>query len=413
MFLLPALSLTTRISVGLVEVVLLLAALGYCRSLWRLRSSDAEWFAATRWITLAFLFNLLVATASLVGTGFDARFFENPSKMLLAALMPAMVLLVRPRAHLLWFGLSAGTIGAALFAVYQRFVLLMPRAEGFSMPITFGDIAMAMGLMSLAGIQVSARTRWAALPYLSFVAGVVASILSGSRGGWLAFLLSVFPLYTYGRHAIKRRSLMIIAASVMAVAAVGMLPQTGMLARMTDVSKEIDEYNNGNPDTSVGARIEMWKGSWLLFAEHPLTGVGRANYNAGLHRLIARGVINPAMQNFQHAHNEMLNAMATQGLPGALALLGIYAAPLLFFSRQLRRPGLHRSYALAGLLLVLSFIDFGLTQVMFAHHVGSAFYALSVCLLAGLCLQERQRAVDAPEASSLRRDAASSQSIAD
>ena len=391
MFLLPALTLTTRVSVGLVEVALLLSSLGYGVSLMRQRRAHPDWFVATRWLTLAFLFNLLVATASLIGTGFDPRFFENPSKMLLAALLPAMVLLLRPTARVLWIGLFAGTVGATGFALYQRFVLLMPRAEGFSMPITFGDIAMAMGLMSLASIPLSARTRWAALPYLSFLAGVIASILSGSRGGWLAFLLSVFPLYSYGRHAIGRRAVMVIAASLVVVATVCVMPQTGVLTRLSDVSKEIDQYNNGNPDSSVGARFEMWKGAWVLFAEHPLTGVGRANFNTGLNRLIARGQIDPAMRGFQHAHNEMLNAMATQGLPGALALLALYAAPLLFFSRRVRQPGAHRSYALAGMLLVLSFIDFGLTQVMFAHHVGSAFYALSVCLLAGLCLQEQQR----------------------
>ena len=392
-FLLPATALTTHVSIGLIEAVLLLSGLAFARPLWQQR---ATLFVPARMIILAFAFNLAVAGVSLLDTGFQWRFMENPIKMVLAPLAIGLILLARPRAQVLWLGLCVGTLGAAGFAVFQRFVLQMPRAEGFSMPITFGDLAMAMGLMSLAGIQQSSasasRSRWAALPYLSFGAGVIASILSGSRGGWLALLLSFLPMYSYGRHALGRRTVVILVASVGLMGAASLLPQTGVRERILDVSREITLYNNGNPDTSVGARLEMWKGAWTLFIEHPVTGIGRANYNLGMNNLIDRGIINPAMRDYRHAHNELLNALATQGLLGALALLALYAVPLRFFTRQLRVAGPHRPYALAGVLLVLSFIDFGLTQVMFAHHVSSAFYAVCVCVLVGLCLEQRRMA---------------------
>ena len=395
-FLLPAMALTTRVSVGLVEAVLLLSGLAFMAPLWQQR---AHLFAPARLVILAFAFNLIVAAISLQSTGFEWRFMENPIKMLLALLAIGLILLMRPRAQVLWLGLCVGTIGAAGFAIFQRFFLLMPRAEGFSMPITFGDLAMAMGLMSLAGLQHSSAPASASrrsspqyILYLSLAAGVTASILSGSRGGWLALLLSFLPMYSYGRHALGRRTVVILVASVGLMGAASLLPQTGVRERVMDVQREITLYNNGNPDTSVGARLEMWKGAWTLFLEHPVTGIGRANYNRGLNELIDRGVINPAMRTYHHAHNELLNALATQGLLGALALIALYAAPLRFFTRQLKLEGPHRPYALAGVLLVLSFVDFGLTQVMFAHHVSSAFYAVTVCVLVGLCLEQRRLA---------------------
>ncbi len=394
-FLLPAMALTTRVSVGLLEVVLLLTGLAFMAPLWQQRE---RLFAPARLVIIAFTFNLVVAAISLQSSGFEWRFMENPIKMLVASLAIGLIVLMRPRAQVLWLGLCVGTVGATGFAIFQRFVLLMPRAEGYSMPITFGDLAMAMGLMSLAGIRQSStgasRGRWAALPYLSFAAGVTASLLSGSRGGWLALLLSFLPMYSYGRHALGRRTVMILVASVGLMGAASLLPQTGVRERVLDVQREIELYNNGNPDTSVGARLEMWKGAWTLFLEHPVTGIGRANYNRGLNDLIDRGVINPAMRDYHHAHNEILNALATQGLLGALALIALYAAPLRFFTRQLKLEGPHRPYALAGVLLVLSFVDFGLTQVMFAHHVSSAFYAVTVCVLVGLCLEQRRQAAD-------------------
>lgn len=388
-FLLPAMALTTRVSVGLIEAAILLATIGYARPLWQQRH---VLFGQSHLLIWALLLNLTVAIVSLLSTGFEGRYMENPIKMVLAVFAIGLILLLRPRGEAFWFGLFAGSFGSTGFAIYQRFVQLLPRAEGFSMPITFGDIAMAMGLMSLASVQIFAKTRWAVLPYLSFFAGVVASILSGSRGGWLALLLSFVPLYSYGRHALGRRSLLIIVTSVGLLGAACVVPQVGVRERILDISREITLYNNGNPDSSVGARLEMWKGASILFIEHPVSGVGRANFNLGLNELIARGKINPAMEDYRHAHNELLNALATQGLFGALALIALYAAPLMFFTRQLRQAGPHRPYALAGVLLVLSYIDFGLTQVMFAHHISAAFYAVTACVLVGLCLEQTRSA---------------------
>ncbi|MBK7026192.1 MAG: hypothetical protein IPH40_04275 [Polaromonas sp.] len=39
----------------------------------------------------------------------------------------------------------------------------------------------------------------------------------------------------------------------------------------------------------------------------------------------------------------------------------------------LRRKDANQAYALAGVLLVTAYIDFGLTQSLFAHHVALLF----------------------------------------
>ena len=70
---------------------------------------------------------------------------------------------------------------------------------------------------------------------------------------------------------------------------------------------------------------------------------------------------------------------------GGATLFLLYAGPLVFFARALRREAC-RPYALAGILLVSSYIGFGLSQVLFSHHVGTGFYALGIAVLAGLCL---------------------------
>ena len=65
-------------------------------------------------------------------------------------------------------------------------------------------------------------------------------------------------------------------------------------------------------------------------------------------------------------------------------------APLLFFVRMLNCPQASRNGAtapaLAGLLLVLSYFSFGLTEVIFWSVRSCMFYALMCVLLIGLCL---------------------------
>lgn len=390
LFLLPALALTSRAGISLLELAVLAGSAWYARRLWHERG---ELFHSAGYIVSAFVLSFVLAGVSMLATGVDPRFIENPLKTILVMPVIGLVALGKPKGDWFWYGLCTGAVGAAAIGLYQRFGLSAPRAEGFHMAIMFGDVAMAMGLISLAGIQRFAGTRLAFLPPLTFIAGVTASLLSGTRGGWLALVLSLVPLYSYGRHAVGRRVIIFALAGMSLIAASVFVPQLGVRQRFTDISTDLVKYRDGNPDTSIGLRFENWKGAIKMFAAHPLTGIGRANYEKGLNDLVARKELPPVVSGLRHAHNEILNALATEGIIGGIALLFLYGAPFAFFLQRLRHDPACRTYALAGLLLVLSFIDFGLTQVLFAHHIGSAFYALTIGALAGLCIQHGRKGV--------------------
>lgn len=386
-FLFPSLALTTHFGIGAIEVAVLLGTVVYLKPLARRQAVDLR---PARWIVIAFAFSLMVALVSSLAFGFKSSSVDNPVRQFLALTAIGLIVLWRPRAEWFWYGLFAGVAGAAAIALVQRFGLNFDRANGFHQTIMFGDISMAMGLMSLAGLQLFAGTRLAPLPYVAFLAGLTASILSGSRGGWLALVLSFIPLYSYGRRAIGRRILLVAATGLSLLVAACFIPQLKVGARIAEAVADVRQYQSGDPQTSAGLRLEMWKGAWKMFAEHPLAGVGRSNFNPGLRDLIVRKELHPAVADFYHAHNEMLHALATEGIIGGIALFGLYAAPFAFFIRGLRRRDETQPYALAGLLLVLSFIDFGLTQVLFSHHVGTGFYALGIAILAGICIMKQR-----------------------
>jgi O-antigen ligase len=94
-----------------------------------------------------------------------------------------------------------------------------------------------------------------------------------------------------------------------------------------------------------------------------------------------------------HLHNDGLQELATGGVVGFALWAAILAAPLLFFARQLR-AGMKRpqfAVALAGILVVTSYVSFGLTEVIFWSMKGSLFYALMVFVLMGFCLNAKEQ----------------------
>jgi O-antigen ligase len=139
--------------------------------------------------------------------------------------------------------------------------------------------------------------------------------------------------------------------------------------------------------SQVGIRLELWRAATLLIAERPLLGAAPAVVRAELAGYVRTGVLDPEVLPPVHFHNDALQALVVGGVPGLLAWLAILVAPLLFFAGALRaRPG-NAAPALAGMLLVVSFFAFGLTEVIFWSVRASLFYALMVFALMGLSLQ--------------------------
>ena len=183
---------------------------------------------------------------------------------------------------------------------------------------------------------------------------------------------------------------------------------TGMLlpfAARTDLERRVSEgvnevrvyQENGNSDTSVGQRLAHWKLAWALGVERPWIGWGRLGYEQEKARRVAAGQAPASVLVFGHAHNEALDLFAKHGLLGVAMLGFFYGVPLCLFwpgrrrvldaAGELDRDTL--SLCLVGILLPLSYLGFGLTQVFLAHNSGNVFY-LFMCLLLHAVLQSRE-----------------------
>jgi O-antigen ligase len=387
MLLLPATALT---SFGLhLTLLLVLLSLGLLvrRGLKDFHRTHAR---ELRFIALGFGGYFLVSLLRMLWYGHPVSVMDGPSRLLFALACIAFVGILRPNIRLFWIGLCVGCVVAALVGGWQFLVLGQERVQGLTHhAITFGDLAVAMGIMSFCALSEFRGTRLAWLPPLGLLCGVLASVFSGSRGAWLGLLLALWPMLNYGSRMHGKTMRYVVGLVLLACAAGYLLPQAGIARRVADAVSDVERYYSvHDASTNVGIRLELWKASGMMIADHPLVGVGRDEFRPTLLALEREGRLQKTKAlDFSSAHNDVLNTLATGGLLDLVFLLLMYGAPLAFFSRMLHHgPPAVAAPALAGMLLVICFIAFGLTDAMFWLMMTKVFYATMACVLAGFCL---------------------------
>ena len=393
-FMVPALCLITGPGIGLASFLLLLTALCMPRPAW---SALRRHWPDIRWVVLAFLFNFaLVLLYFLVRPEQPLSSLEKPLRMLCAASALAVVLVARPPRRALWWGVIAGAFGAMCFVGWQRIVLGMERPGGMINAITFGDIALAMGMVALAAtIDFRRAGRTVLWPLLGGLAGILALVMTGTRGGWIALALAALLCMRLAHLGRSRNVRLLIGAGVALAAVFYFVPATGVQLRVQQGIDDVRRWESGAEKfTNVGVRLELWKGAGMLIAQHPWVGQDPATGHAQMARWVEEGVLSDVALAPQHLHNDVLQALAGGGVFGLLALVGILAAPFAFFARQAKlaalRGGPPNAPALAGMLVALGYFAFGLTEMMFWSGKACIFYALMIFILMGLSLNQKE-----------------------
>lgn len=396
-FMVPGLALWLPSGYSWGAVLLLLCALASAPQWWRQPVAGAS-----RWLLASVLAMLAVALLD-VGLPWELGRFDKPAKYLLALPCIFYALAFAPDPAWLWRGVFAGACGSGLLALYQTAVQALPRATGYTNAIQYGNLSLLLGLMC-AAVLLAHWGRWHAGRRLGWgvalLLGCLGSVLSESRGGWLALAL-VLPAGAWMLRRHTRRPLLLRGAAVVVLAMAALLALKGPDLRQrldTGYSEIVSYQHNGDASTSVGHRLEHWRMAWSMVQQRPWLGWGRIGYEQEKARRVAAGLVQVSVLQYHHAHNELLDLWVKRGLPGLFALGLFYGVPLaLFWPRQRRvldaagrldRTAL--ALCLVGVLLPLSYFAFGWTQVFLAHNSGNMFY-LFMCLLVHSALQARWR----------------------
>lgn len=318
---------------------------------------------------------------------FLLRDFDNPSRFIFV--LPVLLFLLQHQGQRfkqwLWYGVTFGSILAFFLSLYERIYLGYNRAFGAENAIIFGNIGVMSGLLNLFGalfFYAQKRYIWFVMSLFGGLCGLGASLLSGSRGGWVALILVISFIFWQSRTLFPKKIMLSIVVLVcLSLLTVFLVPQTGVQNRVSQVFENIEDYQAGEKSTSVGLRFEMWKTAVYMFQESPLIGVGEHKSEIIRHDLVEREVVHVRVGGFSHAHNEYLDTLALKGSIGFIFLMMLYLVPLRLFLSKAKRYENNwkvKPYAIAGAVIPLCYMDFALTQSMFSHNTGVMMYAFPV-----------------------------------
>lgn len=331
---------------------------------------------------------------------------DRSSKYLLVLLALPAVWAQRPAGSALRWGCWVGAAGAGLLAGWQVLVQHLDRAEGYTNAIQFGNLSLLLALWSGIWAVQASRRHERLLGGLAAGLGIAASVLSGSRGGWVVLPVLLVVLVWFARPATEgsqgRRGLRALGVALLACLLLAALPPVQQRAH--EATQELlQQPEPEKSNTATGSRLAFWMHAWRLGLAHPWLGAGQRGYEQSQLAAVARQEMPSMSVHFNHAHNEWLDMFAKRGLLGVTGLALFYAVPGLLCARRLRRTGRdhlddvraagngyaadgeRHAAALCGLVTVLGYLGFGMTQVMFAHNNGNLMYLLPLTLWLAVC----------------------------
>ena len=296
-----------------------------------------------------------------------------------------------------WGGLAIGAISGFFVILWQ---LILIRSSGSSAPpfIHLGNISMIIGLMCFAGWRWAiARERhrflWLGLIILGGIAGMAASVLTGTRGAWLAvpivLVIYLFDLaYFFRWSAVKVAGYALMALLLIAITGY----QNPIIKSRYDLAvNETQLFFNPTPesrqkaeDTSVGQRWLMWSNALYMIQIKPWLGWGKKGYLDFKNERILNGEVLPQIAKYTDAHNDYLDALAKRGLFGLLSLLALFILPFILFTKILVNGSFEqRSFALSGVVMIIGYAISGLTCTFMTINMDVMFYSITTLVLWG------------------------------
>jgi O-antigen ligase len=217
-------------------------------------------------------------------------------------------------------------------------------------------------LVAVAGSLALYGQRLERLIGLAFVAvGVVITVMSFSRGGYLALAAVVFVLALS-----HRRRLPLLGLTVLVLAALALVSPI----RQRVLIETQNVYGN-----TIQSRLDLWSATVNLLHDRPLFGAGLSGFPQ---RIAPYFTHLHTQANFIDPHNIILNFWVETGLLGLLAMAWIIGAGLVISWGGWRQgPAGWRPYHLGVMLALVAVLVHGLVDVpYFKNDLSLEFWVL-------------------------------------
>ena len=311
--------------------------------------------------------------------------FQEPSRFLLVLPIFLMVRRYGISESAFRWGVFVGAAVAGSYALYQKQMLGIHRPGGGTSGLiaAFGDISLILGVMSLALFQPLWRNqkRWASVALLALGLGVIGSLASGTKGGWISMpvlcwvAVSLLERPTYAKRFAVLGGFFIVAFLVW-------FSVPFIQERASVMVPAIYEYfiNGKVADGSAGIRLALWHSATLIFLDNPLFGTGPGTFYVEKLALINAGLIPNVMPGLSGPHSQLFNSLFESGIFGPFMVYSIYGSFIWYCRSHFEQ---NKALAVTGILMAVGFMDFGLVEVIWDINNAGVFFTVMMVLIAG------------------------------
>ncbi|MEY8240819.1 MAG: O-antigen ligase family protein, partial [Cycloclasticus sp.] len=281
--------------------------------------------------------------------------------------------------------LSLAAISLGIYSLVQEFIFGIPRSGGAVNSMRYAGVSLVLASISL-NVILAFRQKTLGFKILLMLAvcmGLIACLLTQVRGAWLVipFLVVAYCAYLRRTFPPKFLYLMIIGAVVLTVSVSQMQVVQGRVQVTID---NFELYQQGDAQTSIGARLDMFKAAVILIKEKPVWGHGLHSYSPKATEIRQN---TPGMSDqvgvWANPHNEILQVWVEKGFIGLVTLLLLFVVPAYLFIKALKISNeAVRFYAMSGLSILMVYAVLGQSVALFEHDVFNHFFALMVLLFA-------------------------------
>lgn len=304
----------------------------------------------------------------------------------------------RPSAGFFWWGIVAGSIligitGCYFFLLETRFrsnIHLLTQVN----PIVFGQFAVVFFALSCASFAYFYRLKpWSVVfPTAGIILSLTAAIGSETRGAWLALpVICLIATWHYRKSLLRNPGKLVIPCCIFLILFFSISGWEVIENRVSTASKEINAYLQGKDisgGTPVSTRLDMWRAAFEAGKSSLIIGPGKDEFRRVAKEGVEQGRYVGDTSRYHFPHSEYLTAFGYHGIAGLCALLLIFLIPGHVFWKRMKNSSdsAIQALAVAGLLTVVCFAVFSLTDSPFEQRPTIMFY--SVMLLLPLTLSK-------------------------
>ncbi len=321
-----------------------------------------------------------------------AKEFEWGIKFLLT--IPIFLLLYRYPIQPIWFFILimlATFIGAGVGYYNHTHYSWAYRATVEKMNIiSYANIIQLLACINLLGLGLAKNIQNNSFKYLyilglviAFFVGVFSSVLSYTRGVWLALPFQLLFVAWFYFKEYKKTVIALISLCLVLSVSIYSIPQTGVKKRVDITLSALKSYKKGNTNSSSGLRLEMYKFAFLSAKENPILGKSFDDLLAKRTTLIKEKKLNPRLNNFKRIrlHNQYLQVLARYGLIGLLGLLILHFVSFLAFWQRLQTDNIElKIMGTTGIMLLTLYLISGLTHNFLTVNIGLLLYVILTCI---------------------------------